>query len=201
MRASNNGQRELALTGAKIGEIAHVAGVSLPTASRWRHGKKLPAHAKRIALKRAFGIALDAWEKDDGTEISPPKSRRTAKEIAAEEEIDHARTAMIERANFPPYPPAPTSASPIESARYSLACIRHDLTHQHDLSIPSRSKLRADEARAVTLLARLERDAELTEARFVREHPEFRAHCKRVLEALRPFPAAAKAVLAALATQ
>jgi hypothetical protein len=51
----------------------------------------------------------------------------------------------------------------------------------------------------LALRARLEEKGELLEARIVREHPTYRRMVQAILDALRPFPAAAEAVALALA--
>ncbi len=97
------------------------------------------------------------------------------------------------------YPQAPeVDAGVRANLLYALACIRADM-RSPNLTAASRSKLRTDETRTLTLIARLEQAEELREDRYVRDHPAFRAHVTRIVNALRPYPDAAKAVAEALA--
>lgn len=212
MRTANNGQRMLAATDATLRELATALDVHVMTVSRWRRGETVPRAEQRAKLLAVYGIPLNAWERNDGATIELPTSGRPTKRAAA------ARTKRAKRksktktkrtskskangavvVDAPAYPPAPAYDAPlVERVRHSLVCIGIDL-RAPDLSTSARSKLRSDEARTVALLAKLEREHELTEPRYVREHPEFRRHCERVLVALKPYPDALRAVVEALA--
>lgn len=224
MRCTNNGQRALVESGRSFRELARLAGVSTPVIMRWKRGEAIPQRREREALLDALGIDVEAWELDDGVDAVIPETNRGGRPKAvtnkpAPQPMPPRRADPIPRTvraasptpraasssldvepeDFPRYPsPPPTDAPSIAAARHALACIRHDLTHRRDLSLPSLSKLRGDEARALALVAKLEREGELTEARFVKDHPAFREHCARILEALRPYPDASRAVVAAL---
>lgn len=83
-------------------------------------------------------------------------------------------------------------------------CIQLLKTIQRDaardgLLASDRVRLVDAEARILNLRHRLETAAELSEDRYVRDHPAFRRFCDLVLEALEPHPVAAKAVHEAIA--
>jgi len=206
MKITNNGQRQLVERTESLREIAALLGVTAPAVAKWKRGH-LPRDGARAAMLAKLGIAVAAWTSLDPHNVdasAPPKNRGGRRRKDAPPRAARAVVAPPTPPATPPdhgkpsYPPAPPlDASTIVSVRHTLACIRADL-QQRDLTLASVSKLRADESRTLQLLARLEREDELTEARYVREHPAFRAHCRRILEALKPYPKAAQAVAAAL---
>jgi len=67
-----------------------------------------------------------------------------------------------------------------------------------DLTFSARMKLRSEEARALTALARLETASEMSEDRYVRNHPAWLALRARILDALVAHPGAAEDVLKAI---
>ncbi len=175
---TTEGRAQLESLDASLRDIAAAAGVSRSTARRWRIGEKVPSPEERQKLRKVFGIPVGAWDSAEG---------RGEREAAPSQEPAAG-----------PYPPRPAGdASTLEHARYLLQCIRVDLVHP-DLTITARSKLRSDEARTLGLIAKLERDVELAEARYVQDHPEWRRLKQEILDALKKHPAAAKAVAEAI---
>ena len=79
-----------------------------------------------------------------------------------------------------------------------LESIKRDRV-QPDLLPGERVKLAAAEARILKLRASLEQAAEFSEARYVLSHPSWLALRRELVAALEPYPAAAKAVLDAIA--
>lgn len=174
---TTEGQRQLVATGLSLAKIAARIGVGRGTIARWKSGAVKPKDENRTALRDEFGIPLDAW--DD------PKPAKPA-------------PAAPSGPPAPDYPPRPPMNAPqLEHVRWSLECVRIDLT-QPGWSPTARSKLRNDEDRKVALVLKLEREREMAEDRYVREHPAFKRHCERIRRALRPYPEAAKAVAKAL---
>jgi len=210
MRIVNDGQRALVALETSLDAIGDAGGATKTAAHRWRNGTGKPRANAREKMQAALGIDVEAWDRDTGEsgatkkrskrKAGSPRPAKTPKKRTASRTSSGtskpARGVVVDA--VAPYPTAPpVDASPIVAVRHTLACIRHDM-QRRDLAIASISKLRADESRSLTLLSKLERENEMTEARYVREHPEFRAHCRRILEALKPYPKAAQAVAAAL---
>lgn len=205
MRGVTNGQRLLVESGASLGSIGKSCGVSRTTAQRWKCAESVPCDAARELLRDAFGIDVGAWDValPAGFEIKVPPPARTGRPKGARTRKSPAKSATKSaspalRLEAPPYPdPPPIDASIVANLRYSLVCIRHDMRHG-GLTASARSRMRSDEARTLALIAKLQRDEELSEDRYVNNHPAFIRHCDKILAALKPYPKAAKAVVAAL---
>jgi len=152
---------------------------------------------KRAAVEPAKPTPRGGRPRKAAAAAEPAKAPST-KRAAAELERAPAKSTPAPRREIPPYPDPPAEgAGTVEDVRYLLVCIRHDLRFR-DLTAAARSKLRSDEARTIALVAKLEAAEELKEDRYVRNHPAFRAHCDRILAALKPYPDAACAVSEAL---
>ena len=96
---------------------------------------------------------------------------------------------------LPPYPKGPgDDASTLDHIRYNLVCVRHDIKFR-PMTAPARSKARTDATRMLALIAKLEGQEELSEARYVAKHPEWKRLRKAIMLALEPYPDAARAVL------
>jgi len=199
------GQKLLIETRASLGELAKCADVSRTTVAKWRDGTTTPKEGARSALAARYSIPFETWEEQfpDGVEVEviPRKAGRPKASADEDTEATTATERVAKRVAVvrdSPYPEAPgPDATIVDSMKYSLACIRYDL-RVRDLTTAARSKLRGDEARTLSHIAKLQRDEELRETHYVKNHPAFRAHCVRILEALRPYPDASKAVARAL---
>lgn len=203
----SEGQRLLIESRQSLGKIAKACGVSKGTASRWKKGTTNPRDENRQDLLREYGIPLDSWDAPlaDGVCVEVPEPNKGGRPSRNEESRKHAPATPPSNA-WPsrepsagsPYPPPPPPDAPqLDHIRHSLLCIRQDLLNP-ELSPTARSKVRNDESRLVTLVLRLEREIEMAEDRYVREHRAFREHTKKILSALKPFPRAARAVIEAL---
>ena len=218
--AKNDGQRLLIACGDSLAKIAAHAGTSKSQAHAWKHGTKLPPEGNREALFEAYGIALSAWDcaLPDIVVTAPAKKagRPTRAQAAAKKanpptnhkspdpDLAPKRKTFSqpqhgeEPTPVPPYPARPTEdASAVANVQYQLDCIRHDLEHE-PLSVAGKSKLRADESRAMTMLLKFKKEEEMAEDRFVRDHPAWQRFTEKILAALAPHTEASKAVLAAL---
>lgn len=167
------------IKGMTAAKLAEIAGVGRATASRWQLGKAKPSDARRKKIKDVLGIDFEDWEKFD----TPKKKSAVKKEIQ--------KIEAEESGYYPAQPPI--DAPQLDHIRHSLLCIRRDLMDP-ELSPVARSKVRNDESKLVNLVLKLENELELKEDRIVREHAAFKAHCKKILIALAPFPKALKAV-------
>lgn len=202
MLGVNNGQRLAVEAAISLGELANACGVSRPTAQRWKRGESVPREVHRISIQTAFGIGVEDWDAplpaDFEITVPPPKRTGRPKKTAKRQSKKLKPTPPPSSYKILPYPEAPDADAPIvENLRYSLACIRHDLEHRNPTTA-ARSKLRSDEARTLGLIAKLQREEELSEDRYVKQHPAFKAHCKRIVEAVKPCPDCARKVSDAL---
>lgn len=206
MRGVNNGQRLLVESAASLATIAKACDVARPTARRWKLGECVPREEARVALRDAYGIGVGEWDValPANFEIKPPppllrgRPKKSAKKATPKKPAKKKTAKAPAVHKPPPYPDEPPAdASIATNLRYSLTCIRCDLRHG-GLTTSARSKLRSDEARTLALVAKVQREEELSEDRYVKGHPAFKAHCERILEALKPFPDAARAVARAL---
>lgn len=174
----SEGQRMLLHVTGSLAAIANEIGARSPqSVLDWRNGKRSPAIEARAAMQAAFGIPIEAWTRLPHT-------------------LDAANDSM------PAAPPLMNDPNaPLPSTLDS--CIRLLLTIQRDSVAPGllpgeRVKLVDAEARILKLRADLEQRAELSEDRYVRDHPAW-LRCKKALaQALLPFPEAARAVADAL---
>lgn len=194
----NEGQRLLNISGLSLHKLANACEVTSASVVKWRSGKGLPRPAQRAKLFDLLEIPIDAW-------LLPPNA-------PADSVVYNASGAVAETADrpdrrpysgngdeeIPPYPEPPDEeASTLEHMKHLIACIRHDKEHRK-LTAAAISKLRADEQRALTLIAKLESMAEMQEDRFVTQHPKWKRLRDVILRALRPFPEAARAVVEAI---
>ena len=168
-------------------DVSRELGVARATVGHWRSGKARPRQAAREKLRAAYGIAVDAWDQalDAAGEDDAPKSR------------DAAPRGTLPAPEVPPYPECPPSPTPLQHARWSLACIAHDMQHRA-LPFSAVTKLRGEESRVLGLVAKLQQAEELSEDRYVREHAAWLELKRAILAALAPYPEASQAVLEAI---
>lgn len=172
----SEGQRMLLHVSGSLTAIANEIGARSPqSVLDWRNGKRIPAIEARARMQAVFGIPIVAWSQLPNT-VSQPNAAAATSALAD------------------PNAPIPST---LESCLRLLATIQRDSGNPHLLAA-ERVKLVDAEARILKLRADLERNAELTEDRYVRDHPAWHK-CKRAIAAaLVPFPEAARAVCEAL---
>lgn len=178
----NEGARALAATNETLAVIARACKVSRSAVSRWKRGLSVPVDDARKRLHKAFDIAPDAW--GEARSHGTPSHKKSAKKRGSPSAADY------------PEPPA-DDVSIVDHVRYSLKCLRHELRFG-ELTPSSQAKLRSDEARTLGLIAKLQREEELSQDRYVKNHPAFREHCDRILAVLKPYPKASRAVVEAM---
>ena len=143
----------------------------------WRHGRKTPGAEARAKIENAFGIPQRAWLIRPGGSLDPTAA---------------------------PAPSPPSTLAPVatpttlEDCLALLAAIRAD-RNQRGLMSPERIRLSEAEAKVLTLRMRLEAAVELSEDRYVRDHPGWARLERCLLAALEPYPEASRAVAAAIA--
>lgn len=194
---TNRGQQLLISTGLSLSKIANGLQCSAPTVSGWRNGETLPQKRYRAKLEAVYAIPRASWDQPPDN-VAPPVDEEPGEAPPAMTPAQ-ATDAPIQPAqsNLPPYPPPPKNASTLDNALHSLACLRHDLKHR-PMTAAARSKVRADEIRAINLIAKLEEREELSESKYVDKHPRWIELRTRILAALEPYPEAAQAVIDAL---
>jgi transcriptional regulator with XRE-family HTH domain len=150
--------------------IAKAIGVKSPqTVLKWRNGVATPHPEVRAQMQIVLGIPIQAW------------THRPAEQQQGDEE---------QRDEQPPQ-------SSLDECLDLLHVIRRDRS-QPNLLPGERSKLVDAEARILKLRSDLELRAELSEDRYVREHPAWLRIRNELARALVPFPDAARAVADAL---
>jgi transcriptional regulator with XRE-family HTH domain len=165
-----------------VGTLAAIAadlGVKSPqSVADWRTGAKVPAPETRQRIAAMYGIPERAWLVLPGHSLddaSAPTGAPTAPGAAS------------------PTTHKDAAPSTLQDCLDLLAVIRKD-RQQPGLLPTERVRLADAEAKILTLRARLEGSQELSEDRYVRQHPAFRRFCDLVIDALEPHPLAAKAV-------
>jgi len=167
----SEGQRMLLHVSGSLAAIAEAIGTKSPASVlKWRNGDQTPGAPARAQMQAALGIPMDAWNKLPATHD------------------EQVALAMIEE-----QPPLATMAECLEL----LSVIRRDRSAPNLLP-GERSKLIDAEARILKLRADLEQRAELSEDRYVREHPAWLRARNEIARVLVQHPAAAVAVADAL---
>lgn len=152
--------------------IAKAIGVKSPqTVLYWRNGRSIPSPALRAQIQVALGIPIQAWT-----------SRPAGQGSDSQEELS---------------PSDDLPQSSLAECLELLQAIRRD-RHQPNLLPGERTKLIDAEARILKLRADLEMRAELSEDRYVREHPAFLRARNEIARVLVAYPEAARAVADAL---
>lgn len=158
-----------------LAEIGDQIGVSPQTIMHWRAGDRPVPPKWRGPVYSAFGIPEIAWVRRPGGSLEPP-------ELADEGELESS-----------------TEAGTLAEMKAIARTLKRDRL-QDGLLPAERSKLAAEETRVLKQIAKLEAAAELSEARYVTDHPAWVRLKKAIVKALEPHPAAAKAVIDAIAT-
>lgn len=176
VKARTEGQRLLAEVPGSLARIARDLGVkSKQSILDWKSGNRVPTLAMRRKMFDAYGIPLRAW----GVEPTAAKPQAKA-EVAPE--VDNEETV---------------TKTTLEHCVALLGVISKD-RQQQGLLANERVKLADAEARILALRHRLESESQLSEDRFVREHPAWLRLKRTIVDALVPFPAAAQAVAEAI---
>lgn len=167
----SEGQRMLLQVTGSLQAIAREISptCSAQSVNEWRHGQRKPSAAFRPLIFAAFGIPVDAWVKRPLTESVP---------LDAESDDEPSGTTL-------------------DDVQRLIAQVRKDRKMPNML--PSeRVKLVSAEAGLLKLKADLEARAELSEDRYVREHPAWLRARNVISATLKQYPEAARAVADAL---
>jgi transcriptional regulator with XRE-family HTH domain len=170
---------ELRRLGGGPGAIAERIHVDRKTARQWLSGERRPSYSARQSILEAYGIAIEAWGQVTATrEIARPAPAPAYE--PDEDELDDDE-----------------DPSPLAQCERMLEAIKRDL-RSPSLRMSERLRLRAEQGRTISMLARLQRDGEMLEDRIVREHPSWRRIRAALLDALSPHPDALASVVEAL---
>lgn len=203
------GQQMLLQLDAPLGEIAaRLGGITRMAVSAWRTGKNRPNDAKRRALERHFGIPASAWGSHpvaDPTQIPAPLQLTDAPPPVSTPSGPIFLAPAAAPDPEPAPPPAalddedPDAAPPsvLDDFDQLLGVLRRQLRLPH-LTPRERAQLTDAMTRAVTQRAKVEQQKQMLEDATIRTHPKWRQLKALLIEALLPYPDAARAVEAAV---
>jgi transcriptional regulator with XRE-family HTH domain len=174
----SEGQRQLRALTHSAGELAERIGVSRQTVNYWRTGQKTPGPEMRAAIERATAIPAQSWER---TPVDRP-SPRPAK-------------APLPSA---PLPPVTLSGRPSTLDEVTQLLGDLDADAEGDILPSELARIRDTKTKALALKARIEAQDALFEAAAITKHASWKRLRATMLDALRPFPDAARAVADAL---
>lgn len=171
----SEGQRMLLhVMGSLEAIAAEVEARSPQSILSWRNGTTNPSPAARARMYAAFGIPTEAWD-------------RRPHELPIVPDAPPSET-------FDPDAPA---ASTLDECRALLAVTKRARLAAN-VTTSEMVRLAAAEASLLKLRAELEQRAELSEDRYVREHPAWLKAKREISRVLMAYPEAARAVAEAL---
>jgi len=163
----SEGQRMLLEIPGSLSQIGKAVGATKQSIAQWRDGLYVPDDRYRRALASHFGIPFGAWgaeEPDDDTDDDTDDDDE------------------------------PDAGSAMRDYDRLIKLLRKQLRPTAKLTPRERAQLTDAFSRALAQKTRLERDREMLEDRTIREHPKWQRLKSAIIEALLPFPAAARAV-------
>lgn len=181
--AVSEGQRLLRKVArhSSLSSIARAVGCKSRENCRcWLQGTKTPNTASRSKLERAFRIPVHAWD-----QFPMGHPARSAENLCAQ--VATVKLDSVSR------------GSTLDDCLALLADLR-SYRQQPGLLLKYRLRYTDCETRILALRARLERDVELSEDRYVREHPAWRRLQDKILDVIRPYPEIMSKLLEALTT-
>jgi len=175
----SEGQSLLWRVRGSIDDIARATGAGRQSVHNWRSGALVPSPRWRARLEEMYAIPVRAW-------VLTPSATGPANEV--------------EKPEVPPDPPAAPATPPPGTLEGALAlharvCAAAAVP---GLTAAERVKLSDTEAKVLALRHRLEREAQMVEARIIREHPRWRAVRQAIATAIAGCPRCTKLVADAL---
>lgn len=172
LRLQSEGQRMLLHVTGTLAAIANECEArSKQSVLDWRNGKRKPSVEARARIYAAFNIPPAAWDTPPG--IVP---------------YDKPPPAAYD-ANA-----APDAATTLQEVLALLAVVRRDRMNAA-VTLAERVRLTGAETQLLKLRAELESKAELSEDRYVREHPSWLKAKREIARVLVAYPEAARAVV------
>lgn len=190
--------------GLGVSQIRIVTGCTKREAEEWLSGGAIPPYETRALLAFKLDVPPDVW--GDGKRIAAYLKAHGLGANPAEPETapPHAREAAPEpepgtSPATPPEPtpePRPAGSSSIEGVDALIAEIRAE---KAAAKTPAEKKrARTDEAKMLTLKARLEREQSFLEDRIVRQHPAWIKLREKILSTLKRHPEAMRDLMEVL---
>lgn len=185
------GQRQLLEVWGSQRGLAAKVGCGKSVLGYWRRGERMPSDEQKHKLELLFGIPRKAWDVEPGAKIDPAKW------------LEEKPPKKIEQQPASQEPLLSSRAKGMDTLTITKMQIDDllDALDEPKLTEAASAKLRDTLTKALALRTRLERDQELLEDRFVREHPKWLELKGAILAALRPFPDATKAVIEAIGSE
>jgi hypothetical protein len=168
---ANEGQRLLlkAARHSSLAEVARAVGCrSRENCRSWLHGTKTPNSSSRTKLQRAFAIPRTAWD------LLPVGHPSRSVNALNEDQALAQRTRK-------------SSGSTLDDCIALLDDVSAR-RQQPGLLLKDQIAYAKCETRILALRARLERDVELSEDRYVRQHPGWLRLRNIIFDVLRPYP-------------
>jgi transcriptional regulator with XRE-family HTH domain len=200
---TTRGQQMLLDAPESQGEIATACGVSRPAVSQWRMGYAIPSPRCAAILFERLGIPTAAWRTRPITDADVEAEAAAATTRAAEQPGTQPASHQTPADESPhgssitPVPELPAHASALDHVDSMIKQVTERMNdprisgREHSQHLDQWRKLMAMRIQA-------EARAALMEDATVRHHPKWRKLKGLIIDALIPFPAAAKAVEAAI---
>lgn len=184
LQIRSEGQRLLLHIPGTLAVLAKRVGTTSQSVKEWRTGLAKPTRRMRAKVYSALGIPVGTWDE-----------RPTV--AATEPTVPGAAGVEL------PLPPPSTPISIEDTGTTMDGCLRLLATVRADMAAPTtlpseRVKLMAAEARILKFRAELESRVELSEDRYVNEHPAWVRVRNEIARVLAAYPEAARAVAEAL---
>ena len=185
------GQRLLLEVVGTVKSIGATCGVSYQAVIDWRHGRTIPSPPARAALWSAYEIPAPAWGRLP-VGVDAPVTPTTP-------------TSSPDPVPAPVAPPAPVPEvevngqghGPLVETSTLLAQIRRQL-ERTDLLANERARITDTYGKTLALQHRLQKEADMTEDRIVRDHPVWQRIRLELARVLARYPEVATEVTVAL---
>lgn len=195
----SEGQRLLLAVPATLKSIAAACGVGYTSVIEWRYGRSMPSPACRAAMYAAYEIPAPSWSMLPAGVLTAERERMAGAPAPVPDVPGAAHGGGGNGHGYaaPPPPAPPTNghgyAGPPNSLAETaalLAQIRHQL-ERPDLLANDRARITDTYTKTLALQHRLQKEADLTEDRIVREHPSWQRIRMELARVLARYPAVA----------
>lgn len=193
--------------GLSLSAVAQAVGCrSRENCRCWLHGTKRPSFTSRQRLEAVFGIPQIAWDQSPHDRLDSPHQLhvqqcasmgRAITDSFQDRQSKSTYRMQTDSFQVEHSPSVRGTGTTLEACIALLADLR---AYRTQVGLRPQDQLRyvACEMRVLALRARLERDFEMSEDRYVRQHPAWLRLQETILAVLRPHPEIMQAMLAAL---